>query len=214
MSPGRSFPATPPRRRFALPLPDLAVPVAPETPTPVDPALLEAARAEGEADGIARGFADGLAEGMRRQAAAQEASVAASCAAIAAALQEAAAQGAAAAEEAAQALSSVLLAAMDAALPEETARRGGELVARVAAALLPAIADRPEAKLRVAPAIAQEVSARLREGPDIIPDQAVPPGDARIEWRDGAQIIALATRRAAVRAALEQAGFRYASEDA
>jgi flagellar assembly protein FliH len=150
---------------------------------------------------------------LRRQAAAQQAQIAASLGAIAAALQAAAASGTQAAEDSAQALARLLLAAMDAALPAQAARCGTAMVARIAADLLPALADRPEAKLRVAPELAEALAARLPQGPEVVGDPAMPPGDARIEWRDGARIVSLARRREAVRAALESAGFRYGSDE-
>lgn len=200
---------------FALPLPDLSLPPPGAAPPPPDPAeLIAAARAEGEAEGHARGFAEGLEEGLRRQAAAQQAAMTASLAAIAAALEAAAEQGARAAAEAAEALATTLLAAMDAALPAEAARCGEAMVARIAAELLPALADRPEARLRVAPGLVPGIAARLPQGPEVVADPALPPGDARIEWRDGAHIISLERRRAAVRAALGAAGFHDGSDEA
>ncbi|HEV7267175.1 MAG TPA: hypothetical protein VGN83_20010 [Falsiroseomonas sp.] len=199
--------------RFALPLPDLSRPPPVAAPTPPDPALLEAVRAEGEADGHARGFAEGLEEGLRRQAAAQQAHIAASLGVVAAVMESATRQGTQTAEEAAEALASTLLAAMDAALPGEAARCGEAMIARLATMLLPALADRPEAKLLVAPSLVEGVAARLPEGPAVVGDAVLPPGDARIEWRDGARIISLERRREAVRAALEAAGFRYGSDD-
>ncbi len=197
---------------FRLPLPDLATPPPMDAPPPPDPALLDAARAEGDAEGHARGLAEGLAEGMRRQAAAQEAAMAASLAAIAAALEAAAERGRREADEAAAALAGVLLAAMDAALPAEAARCGEVLIARVAAELRPALADRPEATLHVAPDLVVRLAARLPEGPSVVADPALPPGDARIAWRDGTCLVALETRRAAVRAALAAAGFAMEEE--
>jgi flagellar assembly protein FliH len=199
---------------FALPLPDLSRPPPVDAPPPPDPALLDAARAEGEADGHARGFAEGMQEGLRRQAAAQQAAIAASLAQVAAALHDAAAQGREAAEEAADALATTLLAAMDAALPAEAARCGAPFIARVAAGLLPALADRPEARIFVASALVDDVAQRLPQGPAVDGDESLPPGDARIAWRDGACLVALETRREAVRAALRAAGFGIGSEDA
>jgi flagellar assembly protein FliH len=199
---------------FALPLPDLSRPPPVDAPPPPDPALLDAARAEGEADGRVRGFAEGLEEGLRRQAAAQQAAIAASLAQVAAALQEAAERGRMAAEEAADALAATLLAAMDAALPAEAARCGAPLIARVAAELLPALADRPEATIFVASALVPGVAQRLPQGPAVKADDGLPEGDARIAWRDGACLVELERRREAVRAALRAAGFGIGGEDA
>jgi flagellar assembly protein FliH len=198
--------------RLALPLPDLARLPPMDARPPPDPLLLEAARAEGDAEGHARGFAEGLQEGIRRQAAAQEASIAASAASIAREMRNAAAEGDKAATAAAEALAGVLLAAMDAALPAESARQGEALIARIAGELRPALADRPEATVFVAPGFVDAIAARLPEGPPVAGDAALPPGDARIAWRDGACVIALETRRAAVREALASAGFDMGSD--
>lgn len=200
--------------RFGATLPDLAQPPPVAAPPPPDPALLDAARQEGATEGHARGFAEGLAEGMRRQAAAQQASIAASLGLLSAALSAAAEEGARAAVGSADALASVLLGAMDAALPAQSARDGAALLARVATALRPALADRPEARLLVAPDLVDTVAALLPHGPEVAADPALPPGDGRIEWRDGARIVSLDARRAAVRAALEAAGFTIGSDDA
>jgi len=199
--------------RLMLELPDLSRPPPSAAPPPPDPALLAAVRAEGEADGHARGHAEGVQEGLRRQAAAQQAQITASLGVIAAALQAANDQGARAATETAEALADVLLAAMDAALPEAAARRGTAMIARIVTELKPALADRPEARLLVAPALAAEIAALLPAGPEVAGDPAIAPGDARIEWRDGARIVSLEQRRRAVRAALQSAGFRYGSDE-
>jgi flagellar biosynthesis/type III secretory pathway protein FliH len=199
--------------KFALALPDLSRPPPVAAPPPPDPALLEAIREAAEADGHARGMAEGLAEGMRRQAVAQDAAVARSLDAIAAAMADAAERGTRAAAEAAETLAGLLLAAMDAALPLETARHGADLVARVTRELLPALADRPEAVLHVSPGLVEALSARLPAGPEVQPDPALPEGDARIAWRDGACLVSLAQRRAAVRAALAAAGFHMTEDD-
>jgi flagellar biosynthesis/type III secretory pathway protein FliH len=198
--------------RFGATLPDLAAPPPAPAPPPPDPALLAAARQEGATEGHARGFAEGLAEGMRRQAAAQQASIAASLGLLSASLSAAAEEGARAAVASAEALASLLLGAMDAALPAASARDGPALLARVATALRPALADRPEARLLVAPDLVEAVAALLPDGPPVVGDTALPPVDGRIEWRDGAQIVALAARRAAVRDALEAAGFAIGSD--
>ncbi|WP_456299930.1 hypothetical protein, partial [Falsiroseomonas oryzae] len=80
-------------------------------------------------------------------------------------------------------------------------------------ALLPAVADRPEATLHVAPVLVEGVAARLPDGPAVLGDATLPPGDARLAWRDGAQLVSLAERRAAVRAALRDAGFAMEEAD-
>jgi flagellar assembly protein FliH len=199
--------------RFGARLPDLAAPRS-AAPPPPDPALLAALRAEAEAAGHAQGFAEGLAAGLRRQAAAQEAAIAASLGMIAAALAAAAEEGERATILSAEALAGLLLGAMDAALPAEAARAGPALLARIATALRPALADRPEARLLVAPSLAEAIAAHLPGGPEVVADATIAPGDGRIEWRDGAQLVSLASRRTAVRAALAAAGFIIGSDEA
>ena len=200
--------------RFTATLPDLSQPPPAIVPPPPDPALLAAARADGATEGHARGFAEGLAEGLRRQAAAQNAQIAASLGLVSASLADAKAQAERVAIDAAEALATLMLGALDAVLPEESARRGAALPARIAAALRPALADRPEARLFVAPELVAAAAALLPDGPEVAADPTLPPGDGRIEWRDGAQLVSLDARRAAVRAALEAAGFTFGSDEA
>jgi flagellar biosynthesis/type III secretory pathway protein FliH len=200
--------------RFTASLPDLSQPPPAVVPPPPDPALLVAARADGATEGHARGFAEGLAEGLRRQATAQNAQIAASINLLSAALADATAEAERVAVQSAEALASLLLGVLDAALPPESARRGAALPARIAAALRPALADRPEARLFVAPELVAAAAALLPDGPEVAADPMLPPGDGRIEWRDGAHLVSLDARRAAVRAALEAAGFTFGSDKA
>ncbi|WP_237216684.1 FliH/SctL family protein [Falsiroseomonas oryziterrae] len=198
--------------RCAIPLPDLAAPMAVAAPPPPDPALLEALREDAMAEGHARGFAEGLAEGMRRQREAQEASIAASLGLAAAALDDAAAHAAAVAERTAEHLARTVLAVVDAALPTEGARRGPEMAAALAAKLLPLLKGQPEVLLRVAPEQAAAVASLVPAGLVVEGDAALAAGDARLEWRDGAQTLSLDARRAAIRAALTAAGLWSADE--
>jgi len=200
---------------FAFDLPDLALPPPRAPLPPPDPALLAAIRAEGEAEGHARGLAEGLQQGMARQAAAQQAQVAAALSAVAQALSAAEEAGRRAAEEAAEALAGLLLATLEAALPGAAARAGGDLVPRLLVPLLPAIADRPEARLRVAPDLVAPVAAALPPGaPPVDGDAAMAPGDARLEWRDGALVVSREARWQAVREALASAGIPIGEEEA
>jgi flagellar biosynthesis/type III secretory pathway protein FliH len=200
--------------RFIASLPDLSLPPpAGSPPPPPDPALLAMVRAEGATEGHARGFAEGLAEGHRRQATMQNGQIAASLSLLAATLADSTTEAERLAMESAEALASLLLSVLDAALPEESARRGAALPARIAAALRPALADRPEARLFVAPELVAPAVALLPTGPEVAADPTLAPGDGRIEWRDGAHLVSLEARRAAVRAALEAAGFIFWSEE-
>ncbi|MGG5817568.1 hypothetical protein [Falsiroseomonas sp. HW251] len=191
--------------RLGFALPDLsAPPPLPDAPPP-DPALLEAARAEGEAEGHARGYAQGLAEGIAQQRAAQEAAIGMSLAALATALEQAMDHAEAVAVRCAEALAGTLFAAADAAFAARIERDG--LVEATVTALLPALTPPREATLRVAPALAEVIVARLPGCVTVKADAALAPGEARLEWPDGARIVSAAARREAVRAALAAAGF-------
>jgi flagellar assembly protein FliH len=200
--------------RFAFALPDLAIPPPADAPPPPDPALLDAARAEGDAEGHARGYAEGLSEGVARQRAAQESAIAASLAEIAAALAAARDHAEVVAVQSAEALAGTLLAAMDAALGEEPARRGAALADAVLDALRPGIATQPDLTLRATPGLAAALAARLPDGPPVVADDALAPGEARLDWADGARLVSLPDRRLAVRAALRAAGFTMEGDDA
>ncbi|MGK7865785.1 hypothetical protein [Falsiroseomonas sp. E2-1-a20] len=194
--------------RHTLRLPDLGAPPPPPAPPPPDPeVLLAEARAAGVVEGRAIGHAAGLAEGRAEQKRAQDAVMQRALERIAVLLAEAEAAGRRTAEDAAQALAALLMETLDLALPGAAARLGPEIVAHVVVPLIPAIADRPEALLHVAPGLVEAIAARLPQGaPQVAADAAVPPGDARLEWRDGAIVIDLAHRRAAVAEVLRRVG--------
>lgn len=196
--------------RFGFALPDLSAPPPVPDATPPDPALLDGARAAGEAAGHARGYAQGLAEGIAQQRAAQEAAIELSLAALATALEEAMGQAESVAVRCAEALAATFFAAADAAFAAHIERDG--LVEATAAALLPALTPPHEATLRVAPALAGAMAARMPGCVTVLGDDGLAPGEARLEWPDGARIVSAAARREAVRAALAAAGF--GSEDA
>jgi flagellar assembly protein FliH len=201
--------------KLALNLPDLAAPPpAAPLPPPPDPALLAAARAEGVVEGQAIGHAAGLIEGRAQQARAQEAAIQRALEAIARSLTEAAEAGRQTAEDSARALAGLLFATLDLALPGAAARLGAEFVPALVVPLLPAIADRPEARLHVAPELAESIAARMPpRAPEVVGDPAIAPGDARVEWRDGALAISLAARRAAIAEALQAAGIPMESKE-
>ncbi|MGG5888101.1 hypothetical protein ACLF3G_13260 [Falsiroseomonas sp. HC035] len=194
--------------RHTLRLPDLGAPPPPPPPPPPDPeVLLAEARAAGVVEGRAIGHAAGLAEGRAEQKRAQEAAMQRALERIAVLLAEAEVAGRRTAEEAAQALAALLMETLDLALPGVAARLGPEIVAHVVVPLIPAIADRPEAVLHVAPGLVEAIAARLPQGaPPVVADEAVPPGDGRIAWRDGAIVIDLAHRRAAIAETLRRVG--------
>ncbi|NKC29824.1 FliH/SctL family protein [Falsiroseomonas selenitidurans] len=195
----------------ALRLPDLGAPPPPppepEPPPPDPAALAEAARAEGVLQGRAIGHAAGLKEGRAEQAAAQQAAIQRALERIATQMAGAEQAGQATAEAGAQALAGLLMQVLDLALPGAAARLGPEIVAHLVPPLRQAIADRPEAVLHVAPGLVEAVAALLPPGsPPVVADAALPAGDARVAWRDGAVVIALAARRAAIAQVLRAVG--------
>lgn len=194
--------------RLALLLPDLGAPSPAPPPPPPDPeVLLAEAHAAGFAAGRAVGHAAGLNEGRAEQAGAQEAAIQHTLERTSALLAEAAEAGRAAAVESAHALAELVLEALDLGLPGAAERLGAELVPRLVVPLLPAIADRPEAVLLVAADLAAATSARMPPGgPEVRGDAAIRPGDARLEWRDGALVISLDARRQAIAEVLRNAG--------
>lgn len=192
----------------ALRLPDLGAPPPAPPPPPPDPeVLLAEARAAGFAEGRAAGHAAGLKEGRADQARAQEAAIQRALERMAALLADAAEAGRAVATESAQALAELVMEAVDFGLPGAAERLGADLVPRLVVPMLPAIADRPEAVLHVAPELAAATAARMPHGgPEVRGDAAVKPGDARLEWRDGALVISLDARRQALAEVLRNAG--------
>ncbi len=193
-------------------LPDFAAPAPRSVPIPApppDPALLAAARAEGEAAGLARGLAEGEALGRSAERASREAEVAATLLAIAERMGAAEAVARERTEMQAEALARLLFAALDAALPGAAAAR----TPAMAATLLRGFTPPSDAVLRVAPGAADTVAAALPPGaPRVEPDEAVPPGDARLCWGGGSVGLVLAERRAALREALGLAGIAWAGE--
>jgi flagellar biosynthesis/type III secretory pathway protein FliH len=200
--------------RLALRLPDLNAPPPAAAPPPPDPAVLAAAaRAEGLAEGRGIGHAVGLKEGRAEQAKAQEAAIQRAVDRCAALLAEAPDAGRRVAEESAQALAEMLMQAMDLALPGALERLGPDIVARLVVPMLPAIADRPEAVLHVAPELVTPIAARLPpRAPEVVADPALAPGDARLAWRDGALVMSLEARRAAIAEVLTIAGLAPAKQ--
>ncbi len=194
--------------RHALQLPDLGAPPPPPAPPPPDPeVVLAEARAAGFAEGRAAGHAAGLKEGRAEQSRVQEAAIQRALERIAVLLAEAAEAGRVAAAESAQALAELVMEALDFGLPGAAERLGADLVPRLVVPLLPAIADRPEAVLHVAPELAAATAARMPPGgPEVRGDATVKPGDARLAWRDGALVISLDARRAALAEVLRNAG--------
>jgi flagellar biosynthesis/type III secretory pathway protein FliH len=175
-----------------------ALPAPEPEPDPVIAVLAEARR-------IA--FAEGHAAGLREAEAAAPA-IAAQAATLALdALRAGHAAAAEAARNAAEDVARLALAMLDAALPGLAAQNGAALVAAFARRLRPMLESAPEARLLVAPGLVEATRALLGTATIAIEeDAALPPGDARAEWRSGGAALDLAARRQAIRGVLEAAG--------
>jgi flagellar biosynthesis/type III secretory pathway protein FliH len=175
-----------------------ALPPPPPGPDPVE-ALLTEARAAGREEGRAAA----LAEAARSQAARAAEAVAQAAAALADG-RDAAAE---AAEAAAAAMSRAVLAVLDAALPGLAATHGAPLAAAFARRLAPMLDAAPEARILVPAGLGEEVRALLADAEiTVAEDAALPPGDARAEWRAGGAAFDLAARRREIRQVLLAAG--------
>lgn len=165
-------------------------------------ALLEDARTEG--------YAAGLAAGRRAAEEAGQERVAAALDGLAGALTQAREEAVAAAQEAARDLAGLVLAMLDTALPGLTAERAQDLLRRLAEELLPRLKLLPAPRFVVAPGLAPALTPVLR-GLDITvtEDEAVPVGDARIEWGAGLLRFDRSARMTALRDAMAEAGIAW-----
>ncbi len=176
---------------FDAPLPLAEDPAAELLAAAAEAARLETVRA---AD-----FAAGEAAGAAREAQSRMARDAAVLAAMALALEQAEAAARSAAIDGSQAVATLLLAALDAALPEAAARLAPEAAARLAAVLLPLLAEGLAVTLHVAAGCGEAAAGRLADPRvKVAEDAALPPGDARATWRGGGACLSLAARRQAV----------------
>jgi flagellar biosynthesis/type III secretory pathway protein FliH len=146
---------------------------------------LAASRTEAYAEGHRNGLAKAAAD--RAEVTLQMLGV------IAERLEGGRAEAARVAEESAEALARLLLGTLASMLPALCARHGAEEVAALARAVLPALKREPRVTIRVSPHVAVAVEQELarfdpdlRERVALVPTDAVPPGDARIAWTDGA----------------------------
>ncbi|WP_431268149.1 hypothetical protein [Dankookia sp. P2] len=195
-------PGQAPLRVMAFDVPDFDAP--PPAPGPAPEELAAAALEARLAAAREAGFAAGEATAREAEAAGLAAREAAALERIAAALAEAATRAGDAAAEAAEALAGLLLATLDAALPEAAARLAPEAAARLAAELRPLLEAGVAVTLRVAPGCAAAAAARIGETAlTITEDPGLPPGDATAAWRGGGAALLLASRRQAIAALLQ-----------
>ena len=189
------------RRATDLPVAE-AEPAEPEV---VEPSFtageLEAARAEGREAG--------RMEAERGLAASRASMVGL----LAAGLAEVQGSAQGVAEAAAEGVARCLLSMVAACLPALCERHGAAELQALARAVLPALVDEPRITVRVHPymqvAMQAEVAAldiELAERVQLLPTEAVAPGDARISWADGAVVRDAACARRAVEDALAALG--------
>ncbi len=113
-------------------------------------------------------------------------------ASIAAQLDNARAEADHATEDSADALARLLLDTLGVLFPSLCARFGAAEAEGLVRAILPALRQEPRATIRLPPALVRQVSAVIEQAdPDLLPridfvaDEAMPPGDIRITWRNG-----------------------------
>ncbi len=97
------------------------------------------------------------------------------------------------AEQSAEAIARLLLDCFASAFPALSARHGPDEVTAVIRVILPVLHREPKITVRVNPHIVEELTAELRMlDPDhaarvrLVPTDAMPRGDARIAWENGA----------------------------
>ena len=174
------------------------MPPPPPEPDPMEETLRAVAAAARE-DGFAAGRASMSQEAAQRAAE--------SLGLIAKQLAASQAASAEIAAEASRGVARVALAMLDAALPGLAAQQSAALVADFADRLRPALAFLPEAHLHIAPSLMEDVRALVGDlAVTLVPDAALPPGDARASWQGGGAEFDLAKRRAAIVEALSAAG--------
>jgi hypothetical protein len=171
-----------------LPPPSTAGEDEPALPQPsYDQAALEAACALARAEGHAQGLADA--------AAADAARVAETLASIGVYLSEAAAQAARATEEAAVMFARLLLSSMLAGYPRLGERHGAEELRALLRHAMSGLLQEPHVTFHVHPSMVDAVTGELAAIPakerahmTIEPWDAIPPGDTRVTWPNGALV--------------------------
>jgi hypothetical protein len=170
---------------------DLPEEVAPPPAPPPPPAITAEDVVTARAEAYAEGHATGLA-----QAAADRAEVSRQMLVIIADRLAASRDDATRiAEDGAQAVARLLMGALATMLPALCARHGAAEVAALTRAVLPPLIREPRVTIRISPHVSRVVEQALAGlDPDLhgrvvlVPTDAVPPGDARIAWADGAAV--------------------------
>ncbi len=132
---------------------------------------------------------------------------------IVAGLAEADHAAAAVAEAAAAGVARSLLAALAACLPSLCERHGATELQALMRSLLPSLASQPRITVRVHPQMVAAVmaemtalDAEIAERMVLLPNDAIPPGDARVTWEDGTALRDTGRARTALNESLAALG--------
>jgi flagellar biosynthesis/type III secretory pathway protein FliH len=186
-------------------------------PVPPEPVAIEPRFTLAELEAIrAAALDEGAAAERGRLDAAGVAARANALQAIAAALVEAGEAARIAAEEAAEGLAQAVLSVVAAGLPALCTRHGEGEVHALLRSLLPTLAAEPAITVRLNPHLLDPVRADLAAGLDpeiaaavqLVPADAMPPGDVRVSWEGGSCQRSAAAACAAVGEALALLGLR------
>lgn len=179
---------------FDDPAPPQGVPQ--EAPPPVEPEAAEPSFTPAELEAACAAAADAAARLAREQARADDAHARVQALSrLAGAVAEAKAEAREAAEGAVEALARTALSLLTGALPDLCARHGEGEVRAVLRALLPALQTEPRVTVRLNPRVLPGVradlagfDAELSADIALLPTDALPPGDLRVTWAEGALI--------------------------
>ncbi|CAH2600387.1 conserved protein of unknown function [Rhodovastum atsumiense] len=187
------------------PAPPPPAPPAPPPPPAITAEDLAAAREEAYAEGHRTGLAQAAAD--RAEITRQMLTL------IAERLDGAQAEAGRVAAESAEAVARLLMGTLMTMLPALCARHGAAEVAAVVRAVLPALTREPRVTIRLSPHLVQDIERELAAlDPELqgrvtlTASEAVPPGDVRITWHDGAAIRDSASLLQAASAALAPLG--------
>jgi len=187
-----------PRRRDAMPQPDVA-----------NPTYSAADLAEARAEAWAAGHTSGTAEANATIAATTRSLLQA----ISTSLQNASVEAANVAERSVEAIARLLMDSHAKLFPALCARHGEAELCALVRTILPALAQEPAITVRVNPVHTPALMRELdRLDPDLVervrlvPVAAIAPGDVRVSWHDGSASRDTASLWQQVRAVLEPAG--------
>ena len=195
------------RGSLALFADDFEAPAAP-APSAPEPEQVSAPPGHDQEDldaACARARAEGYAEGTADTKSTETARVSATLARIGDLMGEASASAARVAEEGADTMTQLLMAAMLAGYPQLHKRHGAEELRAVIRKSMPGMLLESKVVFHVHPSMVDLVTGELaalrpdqRAHMTIEPTEAVPPGDARITWPNGAAIRDTATIHTAI----------------